>query len=232
MARFLRYLGIALVLLCLIGGGVYAGLIHYAGLGGTSAATEGDQKGLLATAIEKALSTPGAKISIGAVDGPLSSDAVIRDVVISDEKGAWLRLDRARIVWTRSALLLGQLIVRNLEIGHLEVLRRPIPALAPEREPATPAPSSAGFSAPNLPIKVEIGAFTLARLDLGEDVIGVAAQLGAQGHARLGRPSDGLDLAFDLKRQDLPGAVGLNLAYDPKSNALKTAPPSTSRRAA
>jgi translocation and assembly module TamB len=222
MARFLRYFGLVALLLVLIGGGVYAGLVHYAGAVGSTAGSEGDQKGLLATAIEKALSTPGANISIGAVDGPLSSDAVIRDVVISDERGPWLKLDRARIVWTRSALLLGQLLVGNLEIGHLEVLRRPIPAPAPEAAPEQkPAASSGPLSAPSLPIKVKIDAFSLARLDLGEDLIGVAAQLGAQGHASLGRPSDGLDLVFDLKRQDAPGALGLKLAFDPKSTVLK-----------
>ena len=136
MARFLRYIGVAVLLLALIGGGIYAGLRHYALPGGESAGSDGDQKSLLASIIEKALSTPSARISIGAVDGALSSDAVIRDVVISDEKGPWLKLDRARLVWTRSALLLGQLIVRNLEIGHLEVLRRPIPPPEPESAPA------------------------------------------------------------------------------------------------
>ena len=120
MARLLRYLGVAVLLLALIGGGIYAGLLYFARPGEHLAGVSGDdQKGLLAAAIENVLSTPGMKISIGAVDGPLSSDAVIRDVVISDEQGPWLRLDRARIIWTRSALLLGQLIVRNLEIGHL-----------------------------------------------------------------------------------------------------------------
>jgi translocation and assembly module TamB len=221
MARLLRYLGVAVLLLALIGGGVYAGLLYFARPGEHLAGVSGDdQKGLLATAIENALSTPGMRISIGAVDGPLSSDAVIRDVVISDEQGPWLRLDRARIIWTRSALLLGQLIVRNLEIGHLELLRRPIPAATPEAPPSDSAPFS-GFSAPSLPIKVAIDSFSLAQLDLGEDVIGVAARLSAQGHASLGRPSDGLDLVFDLKRQDAPGALGLSLSYAPKSTLLK-----------
>ena len=77
--------------------------------------------------------------------------------------------------------------------------------------------------APNLPIKVVVGAFSLAELDLGEDVIGVAAKLGATGHATLGRASDGLDLVFDLQRQDAPGALGLQLAFEPKSTALKLA---------
>jgi translocation and assembly module TamB len=220
MARLLRYGGIAVLVLALLGAGVWYGLTRYVGAGGIG--SDGDQKSLLASVIENALSRPGMKISIGAVDGPLSSDATIREVVIADEKGPWLRLDRARLVWTRSALLLGQFVVRNLEIGHLEVLRRPIPVAAPEPAPdEAPTKPSGPPSVPNLPIKVEIGAFSLARLDLGEDVVGVAAQLGAEGHASLGRPADGLDLAFDLKRQDAPGALGLKLSFALKTNLLE-----------
>lgn len=220
MARILRYLGVAVVLLALISGGIYAGLVYYAGSSG-GPSESGDQKSLLASVIEKALSTPDMKISIGAVDGPLSSDATIRDVMLSDAQGPWLKLDRARLVWTRSALLTGQLLVKSLEIGHLEILRKPLPAKAPPPAPAEADQSSAPFALPRLPMKVVVGAFTLARLDLGEDVIGLAARLGAEGHASLGRPSDGLDLVFRLQRQDAPGAVSLNLAYEPKSTALK-----------
>ena len=220
MTRILKYLGIAVLLLGLLGAGIYAGVVSYAGLGDSAKAEEGDQKGILASVIEKALSSPGMMVSVGAVDGPLSSNAVIRDVVISDAQGPWLRLDRAHIAWTRSALLTGQLLISNLEIGHLEFLRKPLPSPS-EEKPSETGESSGGSLAPNLPIKVVVGAFSLAELDLGKDVIGVAAKLGATGHATLGRASDGLDLVFDLQRQDAPGALGLQLAFEPKSTALK-----------
>ena len=210
----------AVVLLGLVGAGVYAGVVYYAGSADSATASEGDQKGILASVIEKALSSPGMTVSVGAVDGPLSSNAVIRDVVISDAQGPWLRLDRAHIAWTRSALLTGRLLISNLEIGHLEVLRKPLPSPVEEKPSGDAAPAG-GFSAPSLPIKVVVGVFSLAQLDLGEDVLGVAAKLGAKGHATLGRPSDGLDLVFDLQRQDAPGALGLQLAFDPKSSILK-----------
>jgi translocation and assembly module TamB len=230
MARIAKYLGIAVLLLALAGAGIYAGVVWYARSGGPpaaggsapSASSEGDQKGILASVIEKVLSSPSMTVSVGAVDGALSSDAVIRDVVISDPQGPWLRLDRARLVWSRAALFTGRLLIDTLEIGHLEILRKPLPSSEAEKPAEASADSSSGgFSAPSLPIKVVVGAFSLAELDLGEGVIGVAAKLGAQGHATLGRPSDGLDLVFDLKRQDAPGAVGLQLAFDPKSTALK-----------
>src|ERR1700761_4692536 len=69
-------------------------------------ADEGD-KSVLGSLLSRALSTPSSRVSIGAVDGALSSDATIRDVAVSDRDGVWLKLDRARIVWRRLALLSG-----------------------------------------------------------------------------------------------------------------------------
>ena len=48
-------------------------------------AAEGD-KGVLADLISRALSSPSMTVSIGAVDGVLSSDASISDIVLSDRE--------------------------------------------------------------------------------------------------------------------------------------------------
>ena len=178
-----------------------------------------DQKGVLASFIERILSSPGMQVSIDAVDGALSSDATIRGVVLSDAQGPWLKLDRARLIWTRSALLRGRLLVDRLDIGHLEFLRKPLPS--PDANP-TPA-ATEGPLLPSLPVQVNIGEFKLEELSLGEPVLGVAARLDGQGRAALGRPSDGLDLSFDLQRLDAPGTLSLRLAYAPGSTALKIA---------
>ena len=66
-------------------------------------ATEED-KGVLANLISRALSSPSMSVSIGAVNGVLSSDASISDIVISDRNGPWLKVDKARLVWNRLAL--------------------------------------------------------------------------------------------------------------------------------
>ena len=41
------------------------------------------------------LSTPTTRVSIGSIEGALSSNPVIRDVSISDRNGVWLSLDHA-----------------------------------------------------------------------------------------------------------------------------------------
>src|SRR5258708_21218186 len=70
-------------------------------------------------------------VSIGAVNGVLSSDASISDIVISDRQGPWLKVDKARLVWNRLALFSRRLEVDQLTIGRLELLRRPLPSDTP-----------------------------------------------------------------------------------------------------
>src|SRR5271165_682632 len=93
-------------------------------------AAEAD-KGVLADLISRALSSPSMTVSIGAVDGVLSSDASISDIVLSDRQGPWLKVDKARLVWNRLALFSRRLEVDQLTIGRMQFLRRPLPAETP-----------------------------------------------------------------------------------------------------
>ncbi|MCB5174234.1 translocation/assembly module TamB domain-containing protein [Microvirga lenta] len=163
-------------------------------------------RGFLAGLISRALSTPSTQVSIGAVEGALSSDATIRDITISDREGVWFRLDRARIVWRRLALLSRRLEIDTLDIGQVQILRRPIPAdetVAGADEPLLP----------ELPVKVQIEDFSLQELTLGQPILGVAARLTASGEASLGNPAEGLNLRFDARRLDAPGTFVARLTY-------------------
>ncbi|MCJ2112459.1 translocation/assembly module TamB domain-containing protein [Methylobacterium sp. E-025] len=180
----------------------------------TQAADEAE-KTVLGGLLSRALSTPSSRVAIGAVDGALSSDATIRDVAISDRDGVWLKLDRARIVWRRLALLSGRLEVDTLEVGRLDVLRRPVPSAVA----ATPEPD--GTLLPDLPVKVEIKDFSLAELVLGEGLAGQPARLSAKGRAKLGAPSEGLDLDAAVQRQDAGGRFGLKLLFVPQGERLE-----------
>ena len=174
------------------------------------------ERGVLADLISKALSTETSQVSIGAVDGALSSDATIRDIVLSDRDGPWLRLDRARLVWTRSALLLRRLEVNRLELGKLEILRKPVP------QPATATTVNAPIL-PELPLRVVIEAFQLGELALGAPVLGEPARIGATGRATLGPPTEGLDLTFDARRIDRQGEFTVRLGFVPQSTRLQLA---------
>ena len=144
----------------------------------------------------------------------MSSDATIHNVTIADRDGVWLKLDKARIIWSRTALLLHQrLEVDKLEVGDLQILRRPLPSEQPVAGSDQPI-------LPQLPVKVEIKAFALKQLALGAPVVGQAARLSASGSASLGDPSEGLNLHFEAHRLDAPGSVTAQLALVPKTQSL------------
>ena len=120
---------------------------------------------MLADLISKALSTPSTNVSIGAVDGVLSSDVSISDVVLSDRDGPWLKIDKIRLVWSRLALLKRRLEVDQLTIGHMQFLRRPAPSQAAQPPPDATAPQSI---LPELPVKVIVKQFAVQELSIGE----------------------------------------------------------------
>jgi len=190
---------------------VALGLFWFAA--GSQSQAQTDQS-VLANLISRVLSTPTTRVSIGRIEGALSSNAVIRDVQIADRNGVWLSLDRARLVWTRTALLRGRLEVNELEIDRLQVLRRP------ETTEEDEAAVSDEPILPELPVKVVVEGFTLRELALGEPVLGTAARLSAEGSANLGDPDEGLKLDFAAQRLDAPGRLSINLNYVPQTNQL------------
>lgn len=179
---------------------------------GRPSQAQSDQ-GVLANLISRLLSTPTTRVTIGSIEGALSSNAVIRDVRIADRDGVWLNLDRARLVWSRTALLTGRLQVDELTIDRLQVLRRPLPA---EED----APVSDQPILPELPVRVVVDRFALQELILGQPVLGTQARVSAAGSAQLGNPSEGLDLTFEAQRLDAPGRLSIDLTYVPQTNRL------------
>ena len=176
-----------------------------------------EDQGMLAGFISRMISSPGSQVSIGAVEGPLSSNAVIRNVTVADAQGVYLRIDTIRLTWRRLALLSRRLEIDNLEIGRVELTRKPLP------DPKAPPPKADGPLLPELPLKVEIGKLAVGELVLGEPVIGVAARFSAAGNATLGPPSEGLNAAFSVRRLDQPGLSALKLTFVPSTQQLDLA---------
>ena len=174
-----------------------------------------DDKGLLAGFISRALSSKETQVSIGAVEGALSSDATIRDIVLSDRDGPWLKIDHARLVWRRLALLRRRLEIDQLDIGHIVWSR-------PARKTAETAPGGP-MQWPDLPLKAIVKAFHVESLDLGAPILGAPARLGFTGEATLGDPSEGLDLKLAAKRLDAAGEIDVKLAFAPKTTVLALA---------
>lgn len=175
-----------------------------------------DQQGTVAKLISQLLSREGSVVKIGAVDGPLSSNTTIRSIAISDRDGVWLKLDKVRLVWSRLALLRRRLEVDRLEIGKLEILRRP----APSEKIPDPAAGDQPIALPELPLKVIVKAFKLDELVLGPTVAGVPLTITASGALLLGPPSEGLDANIAIRRLDREGQSSIKLVFVPKTQKL------------
>jgi translocation and assembly module TamB len=158
------------------------------------AAAQEDDRGRLTRLIENALSDGAARqVRIDGFRGALSSEATLDRLTISDADGPWLILENARLNWRRAALLTGALRVRSLTAERLSILRPPLPAEGPD----LPSPEATPFSLPDLPVSVEIGEFAIARLELGEPLLGQEAALSISGMAELDGGAGSLDIAAD-----------------------------------
>jgi translocation and assembly module TamB len=156
--------------------------------------------------VENQLSTPNRQIRISGIQGVLSSNATIGQITIADRDGIWLRITNARIVWTRSALLLGRLDIDTLAADSIEVLRKPLP------EEGLPPPEAGTFQIPELPLSVTLGNLNVPRVTFGQDVFGLASEISVDGRLRLADGS--LDTAVNVTRLDGPGGqLALTATY-------------------
>lgn len=163
--------------------------------------------------VENQLSTPDRQIRINDIQGVLSSNATIGEITIADRQGVWLRITNARIVWTRSALLLGRLSIDTLAADRIDVMRKPLPS------EAAPSPESSSFQLPELPLSITLGSLEVPHVVLGEDLFGLAAEIAVTGNLQLA--SGALDTTLNINRLDGPGGqLALRAAYANSTQAL------------
>ncbi|WP_371156732.1 translocation/assembly module TamB domain-containing protein [Jannaschia sp. 2305UL9-9] len=168
-------------------------------------AAEDRDRGFLTALIEDNLSAPGLSVRIDGFEGALSSTATLDALTISDDEGAWLRLEDVVLDWNRSALLRGRLEVEELSAALISVARAPLPA---EGVDALPDAGASGFSLPDLPVSVDIEQLRADRIELGAALLGQDLALSLEAQAQLADGSasatlqasrlDGVDGSFDI----------------------------------
>jgi len=163
--------------------------------------------------VENQLSAPNRQIRIGNIQGVLSSNATIGSITIADREGVWLKITNARIVWTRSALLLGSLDIDTLAADQIDVIRKPLPA------EGLPAPESGGFQLPELPLSITLDQLDVPRITFGEGLFGLKSEIAVTG--RLSLSGGSLDTALNVRRLDGPGGqLALAATYANASREL------------
>ncbi|MGM0742697.1 MAG: translocation/assembly module TamB domain-containing protein [Pseudomonadota bacterium] len=175
------------------------------------------ERGLLQAFIEDNLSGAGRGVRISGFQGALSSEASLEELTIADSDGIWLTLRDVTLEWTRSALLRGRLEVNRLTAQEIILERLPNAqdgsgGTAPENAQAT------SFALPELPVSVNIGDVSAARVDLGPPVLGEAVALSLEGSLSLEGGNGAAKLA--VERLDDEAQLTLDAAYSNETRIL------------
>lgn len=191
-----------------------------------------DAGGLLVNFLQDTLSDENRKVRVSGLEGTFSSRATIEQLTVSDDRGVWLTMKGAVLDWNRLALVRGHFSVNTLGADEIIIERLPGPTTT---DTDLPAPEATPFQVPDLPVAIELGEISVGRLELGEPVVGVAAELKVDGTltlaegaldtnlsvARLDRPSDtiGLMARFDNATRD----IALDLSVNENAGGLISA---------
>ncbi|MCA0271797.1 MAG: translocation/assembly module TamB domain-containing protein [Proteobacteria bacterium] len=149
-------------------------------------ATERDRS-FLTGLIEDNLSGAGRSVRLDGFAGALSKRATFEQLTIADDKGVWLTIRDGAISWNRGALLRGRIEIAELTAAEINLPRRP----AVEETPS----QATGFSLPELPVSVSIGAMQANRVVLGAPIMGVAADVKLDGSMQLANGEGSADIA-------------------------------------
>lgn len=183
----------------------------------TPAAAQDEDEGRIVRFLEEQLSDgTNLQVDIQGFRGALSSTAELDRLILSDADGPWLILENAELDWSRSALLTGSLQVNQLTAERLEVLRTPTPSDAPA---PLPDAETAPFALPELPVSIAIDRVAIARVSLGEPLLGFAVDLSVEGAVSLAGGAGSAMLG--VQRLDGPrGVFDLDASYDNETEQL------------
>lgn len=163
MRRFLLCLA-----LCLLPAGATAQ--------GDAAETERDRDFITAF-LEDNLSSLGRSVRIEGFRGALSSRATFDELTIADAEGVWITIRDGAIGWNRAAILSGRVEIREMVAAEIDLPRAPMAG--------GPSAEASGFSLPELPVSVDIGALRADRVVLGEALFGAPTVVRLDGRLHL-----------------------------------------------
>ena len=165
-----------------------------------------EEKSYFISFVESKLSAPNRRIQFSGLSGLLSSEASVGAITIADREGVWLRIENAKLNWSRTALFTGRLSIQSLVAERIDLIRKPLP------DNSLPSPESSSFSLPELPLSINIDSLDVSSLHFGQDIFGLQSEVSLNGNLSLADGS--LNSAFNIKRLDGPGGnFSLRAAY-------------------
>ena len=143
----------------------------------------------------------GGMVALSGLSGRFPDALRVARLDVRDAQGVWLTAQDVALDWAPTRLLAHEARIARLAAAKLAVARLPV------SPPATgsSAPSGAGLT---LPVRVVLEAVSVAQLDLGAPVVGMAGVFAVDGTGRASSLTDiGLELSF--RRTDGVGTYRL-----------------------
>ena len=174
---------------------------------------ENSDRGYIQGLLEDALSNDNMTVRLEGFRGALSSRATVDRITIADPQGVWLEAANVALQWNRSDLLRGRVEIQEISMETLSLPRLPS---APSETPAPEARSA--FALPDLPVALILEQLQVDTVELGEAVIGEAAQLRVTGSASLQGGEGQAEL--NIERLDRGGQIALTGSYSNGTRVL------------
>jgi len=154
----------------------------------------------------------GGLVHISGLHGSFPGAPRLDHLTLADAHGPWLTADAISLDWSITALATLTARIDSAAIGHLTILRPPVPA-----KPATPSQPSAPF---HLPVTIDLRALGIARADIAATVAGTPFAASLQATALVRSLQDG-QANLTVTRLDAPGAYHIDAALNPATLAAQ-----------
>ncbi|MDP9014242.1 MAG: translocation/assembly module TamB domain-containing protein [Pseudomonadota bacterium] len=143
----------------------------------------------------------GGQVKLVGLDGAFPAQLTLDELQLSDGGGVWLSAERISLAWSPLKLL-----ERRIQVDQLQAAR-----VHMERTPSSGRQHGGSVSIPH----IEVGRFSLDRVELGAPLAGTAVTLSASGNVQMRSLQDAnTDVA--ARRLDGEGEYTLHLRLDPQ----------------
>ncbi|MBV9782356.1 MAG: hypothetical protein JO264_00915, partial [Acidisphaera sp.] len=148
----------------------------------------------------------GGMVQVQGLSGGIPWAPRIAHLEVADASGTWLTIDDLALDWSPLRLLGRDAAISRLAASRIALAR------LPESQPAGPA--KPGRNAPlRLPVRVDLDALHVGRLELAPPIAGMAAAVSIDGAAHLASLTDG-DAALTVQRLDGAGSYRVSGRID------------------
>ncbi|MGE5271376.1 MAG: translocation/assembly module TamB domain-containing protein, partial [Thiohalocapsa sp.] len=147
----------------------------------------------------------GGTVSVAGLSGRFPDRLRIDQVTVSDARGPWLTVERARIDWSPLSLFRGEVAVETMTAVRAAV----------KRLPETAAGQTSG-----LPLRLAVDNLRVDRLELAASIAGSGGALRLNGRLHLASPEEG-EVALDAASLDGAGTYKLDAMLTPAAMAAR-----------